>query len=317
MSRKMAHRIPLNRLTASSILWYKYPNPLSFGWLIRKVTFSHSIQSSSEVILVTPIDQFRTHCWGTTQMGGHSHWATTKRHKSAQDAKRGRIFTKVIREVTTAAKIGGGDPDGNPRLRTAIAKAKEVNMPVDNIKKAILRGTGELPGVNYEEGIYEGYGPGGVAIMVEIMTDNRNRTVSEIRNLLSKYGGSMGEAGCVSWVFNKKGYIVVERSCADEEKLLGLILEAGAEDLRIDEKNYEVISAPSDFENVKKALEDINIPITLAEITMVPQNYVEIEGKDAEQMLKMMEALEDHDDVQKVYANFNIPDELVEKVATG
>lgn len=250
-------------------------------------------------------------------MGGHSHWATTKRHKMAQDAKRGRIFTKIIREITAAAKIGGGDPEGNPRLRTAISKAKEVNMPVDNIKKAIQRGTGELPGVTYEEGVYEGYGPGGAAIMIEIMSDNRNRTVSEIRHLLSKYGGSMGEAGCVSWVFSKKGYIVVEKACADEEKLMGLVLEAGAEDLRIDEKNFEVIAAPDDFEKVKRALGDNKIPFALAEVTLVPQNYVRLEGKDAEQMLKLVEALEDHDDVQKVHANFDIADELIEKVATG
>ena len=249
-------------------------------------------------------------------MGGHSHWATTKRHKMAQDAKRGRIFTKIIREITTAARIGGGDPEGNPRLRTAVAKAKEVNMPLDNIKKAIQKGTGELPGVAYEEGIYEGYGPGGVALMIEIMSDNRNRTVSEIRYILSKHSGNMGEAGCVSWVFNKKGYIVVERVQADEEKLMGLVLEAGAEDLRTDEKNFEVITSPDDFEKVKKVLEGNKIPFTLAEVTMVPQNYVKLDGKDAEQMLKLMEALEDHDDVQKVHANFDIPDEVIQRVGS-
>ena len=241
-------------------------------------------------------------------MGGHSHSATIKPHKTDQDAKRGRIFTKIIREITTAAKIGGGDAEGNPRLRTAVAKAKEVNMPLDNIKKAIQRGTGELPGVTYEEGIYEGYGPGGVAIMIEIMSDNRNRTVSEIRYILSKHGGNMGEAGCVSWVFNKKGYIVVEKTHADEEKLMGLVLEAGAEDLRTDEKNFEVITSPDDFEKVKKVLENNKLPFALAEVTMVPQNYVKLDGKAAEQMLKLMEALEDHDDVQKVHANFDIPD---------
>jgi YebC/PmpR family DNA-binding regulatory protein len=247
-------------------------------------------------------------------MGGHSHWATTKRHKMAQDAKRGRIFTKIIREITTAARIGGGDVEGNPRLRTAVAKAKEVNMPLDNIKKAIQKGTGELPGVAYEEGIYEGYGPGGVALMIEIMSDNRNRTVSEIRYILSKHGGNMGEAGCVSWVFNKKGYVVVEKAHADEEKLMGLILEAGAEDLRTDEKNFEVITGPDDFEKVKKVLESHKVPFALAEVTMVPQNYVKLDGKDAEQMLKLMEALEDHDDVQKVHANFDIPDEVIQRV---
>ncbi len=247
-------------------------------------------------------------------MGGHSHWATTKRHKMAQDAKRGRIFTKIIREITTAARIGGGDAEGNPRLRTAVAKAKEVNMPLDNIKKAIQKGTGELPGVAYEEGIYEGYGPGGVAIMIEIMSDNRNRTVSEIRYILSKHGGNMGEAGCVSWVFNKKGYIIVEKIHADEEKLMGLVLEAGAEDLRTDEKNFEVITSPDDFEKVKKVLENNKVPFALAEVTMVPQNNIKLDGKDAEQMLKLMEALEDHDDVQKVHANFDIPDEVIQRV---
>lgn len=250
-------------------------------------------------------------------MGGHSHWSTVKRHKMAQDAKRGRVFTKIIREITTAAKVGGGDPEGNPRLRTAIAKAKEVNMPMDNIKKAIQRGTGELPGVTYEEAVYEGYGPGGVAVMVEIMSDNRNRTVSEIRHLFTKYGGSMGEAGCVSWMFSKKGYIVIEKTAADEEKLMSLVLEAGAEDLRTDEKNFEVITSPEDFEKVKRVLEDNKIPMALAEVTLVPQNYVNLEGKDAEQILKLMEALEDHDDVQKVHANFDIPEEVIDKIAAG
>ena len=247
-------------------------------------------------------------------MGGHSHWATTKRHKMSQDAKRGRAFTKIIKEVTTAARMGGGDAEGNPRLRTAIAKAKEVNMPLDNIKKAIQRGTGELPGVTYEEGIYEGYGPGGVAIMIEIMSDNRNRTVAEIRYILSKYSGNMGEAGCVSWVFSKKGYIVVEKTQITEEKLMGLVLEAGAEDLRTDEKNFEVITGTDDFEKVKKVLENNKIPFALAEVTMVPQNYVKLNGKDAERMLKLMEALEDHEDVQKVHANFDIPDEVIQRV---
>ncbi len=246
-------------------------------------------------------------------MGGHSHWATTKRHKMAQDAKRGRAFTKIIKEVTTAARMGGGDAEGNPRLRTAIAKAKEVNMPLDNIKKAVQRGTGELPGVTYEEGIYEGYGPGGVAIMIEIMSDNRNRTVAEIRYILSKYSGNMGEAGCVSWVFSKKGYIVVEKTQITEEKLMGLVLEAGAEDLRTDEKNFEVITRTDDFEKVKKVLENNKIPFALAEVTMVPQNYVKLNGKDAERMLKLMEALEDHEDVQKVHANFDIPDEVMQQ----
>ncbi len=250
-------------------------------------------------------------------MGGHSHWSTVKRHKAAQDAKRGRIFTKIIRELTAAARLGGGDPDANPRLRTAVAKAKEVNMPQDNIKKAIQRGTGELPGVSYDEVVYEGYGPGGVATLIEIMTDNRNRTVSEIRHLLGKYGGTMGEAGCVSWLFQKKGYIVVERHSADEEKLMSLVLEAGAEDLKTDDNNYEVLCRPEDFEQVRAALEKNKIALAAAEVTMVPQNYVPLEDKDAEQMLKLMEALEDHDDVQKVYANFDISPEVIERVGAG
>ncbi|HTP41051.1 MAG TPA: YebC/PmpR family DNA-binding transcriptional regulator, partial [Nitrospiria bacterium] len=186
-------------------------------------------------------------------MGGHSHWATTKRHKMAVDAKRGKIFTKIIREITVAARMGGGDPNGNPRLRLAIIKAKEQNMPQDNIKRAIQKGTGELPGQTIEEIAYEGYGPGGVAMMIECMTDNRNRTLPEIRHLMTKFGGSLGEAGCVGWMFEKKGYIVVDRSKADEEKLMNLVLEAGGEDLRIDGDRYEVISELSAFEAVKRA----------------------------------------------------------------
>jgi YebC/PmpR family DNA-binding regulatory protein len=249
-------------------------------------------------------------------MSGHSKWATTKHKKAAADAKRGKIFTKLIREITIASRIGGGDPDGNPRLRTAILKAKEQNMPADNIKKAIQRGTGELPGVNYEEAVYEGYGPGGVAMLVEITSDNKNRTVSEIRHIFSKNGGNMGEAGCVAWMFHKKGYITVEKAKADEEKLMTLALEAGAEDMRSDdEQNYEIISAPGDFEKVKKALADDKVEMPFAELTMIPQNYIRLEGKDAEQMLRLMEALEEHDDVQNVYANFDIPSEIMEKAA--
>ncbi len=250
-------------------------------------------------------------------MSGHSKWATTKHKKMAVDAKRGRIFTKIIRELTIAARQGGGDPEGNPRLRTAILKAKEANMPADNIKKAVQRGTGELPGVNYEESIYEGYGPGGVALLIEITTDNKNRTLSEIRHTLGKHGGNMGEAGCVSWMFSKKGYIVVERAKADEEKLMNLALEAGAEDIKSDESNYEIITTPHDFENVKNRVKENGIEMALSEVTMVPQSYIRLEGKEAEQMLKLMEALEDHDDVQKVYANFDIPDEIMEKVSAG
>jgi len=249
-------------------------------------------------------------------MSGHSKWATTKHKKAALDAKRGKIFTKIIREITVAAKIGGGDPEGNPRLRTAILKAKENNMPADNIKKAIQKGTGELPGVSYEEMTYEGYGPGGVAIIIQIMSDNKNRTVSEIRHLLSKSGGNMGESGSVSWMFHKKGYLSIEKQKADEEKLMSVALDAGAEDIRSEDPTiFEVITAPADFEKVKKAMTDAGLTPSYAEVTYLPQSYIRLEGKEAEQMLRLMEALEDHDDVQNVYANFDIPDEVMAKVA--
>ncbi|TAJ09943.1 MAG: YebC/PmpR family DNA-binding transcriptional regulator [Nitrospirae bacterium] len=249
-------------------------------------------------------------------MGGHSHWATTKRHKASVDAKRGKIFTRIIREITIAARAGG-DPDGNPRLRLAIAKAKDANMPGDTLKKAIQRGTGELPGVTYEEFTLEGYGPGGTAVLLEITSDNRNRTVAEIRNLLTKNSGNMAEAGAVSWQFQKKGLIVVEKGKVDEDKLLSLALDAGAEDVKVDEKTFEVITEPHDFETVKKALTDAKIESSLAEVTFVPQNYVKLQEKAAEQMLKLMEILDEHDDVQKVHANFDIPDEIMEKVAAA
>jgi len=249
-------------------------------------------------------------------MSGHSKWATTKHKKAATDAKRGKIFTKITKEITVAAKLGGGDPDGNPRLRTAVAKAKSVSMPAENIKRAIQKGTGELPGVSYEEVTYEGYGPNGVAIIVEVLTDNRNRTVSEIRNIFSKAGGNMGEAGCVSWMFHKKGYIVVARAKADEEKLMSLALDAGAEDMQTEDDNFVITSAQSDFEKVKKALEDAGIPLEVAEVTMVPQTYVKIDGeKVAGQMMRLMETIEDNDDVQNVYANFDIPEEVMNAVS--
>jgi YebC/PmpR family DNA-binding regulatory protein len=248
-------------------------------------------------------------------MGGHSHWATTKHKKALVDAKRGKAFTKTIREITTAARIGGGDPDGNPRLRTAMLKAREQNMPQDNIKKAIQRGTGELPGVVYEEMVYECYGPGGVAMLIEIMTDNKNRTASEVRHILTKYGGSMSGSGTVAWIFSRKGYITVEKAKADEEKLMTLALDAGAEDMKIEERYFEILTVSSDLEKVKKAVEQNRIPMAVAEVTMVPQNYVRLQGRDAEQMLKLMEELEDHEDVQNVYANFDIPDEVIEKIA--
>ena len=249
-------------------------------------------------------------------MGGHSHWATTKRHKASVDAKRGKVFTRIIRELTIAARQGG-DPDGNPRLRLAITKAKDANMPGDTLKKAIQRGTGELPGITYEEFSLEGYGPGGTALLLEITSDNRNRTVAEIRNLLTKNGGNMAEAGAVSWQFHKKGLIVVEKGKAEEDRLMTLALDAGAEDVKVDEKTFEVITAPHDFEAVKKALTDAKIDSTLAEVTFVPQNYIKLSEKPAEQMLKLMEILDEQDDVQKVHANFDIPTEIIEKVAAA
>ena len=247
-------------------------------------------------------------------MGGHSHWATIKRHKSAQDAKRGKIFTRIIRELTIAAR-SGGDPDGNPRLRLAIAKAKDANMPGDTLKKAIQRGTGELPGVTYEEFTLEGYGPGGTAVLLEITSDNRNRTVAEIRSLFTKNHGNMAEAGAVAWQFHKKGLLTVERNKVDEDRLLSLALDAGAEDVKAGDKSFEVITDPHDFEAVKKALADAKVETVLAEITYIPQNTVRLDEKPAEQMLKLMEIMDEHDDVQKVHANFDISDEVMEKVA--
>ncbi|HSN03416.1 YebC/PmpR family DNA-binding transcriptional regulator [Nitrospira sp. NS4] len=249
-------------------------------------------------------------------MGGHSHWATIKRHKGAQDAKRGKIFTRIIRELTIASR-SGGDPDGNPRLRLAIAKAKEANMPGDTMKKAIQRGTGELPGVTYEEFALEGYGPGGTAVLLEITSDNRNRTVAEIRSLFTKNHGNMAEAGAVSWQFHKKGLITIEKGKVDEDTLLTLALDAGAEDVKVGEKMFEVVTDPHDFEAVKKALTDAKIESTTAEITFIPQNTVHLEEKAAEQMLRLMEVMDEHDDVQKVHANFDISDEVMEKVAAA
>jgi YebC/PmpR family DNA-binding regulatory protein len=249
-------------------------------------------------------------------MGGHSHWATVKRHKASQDAKRGKIFTRLIRELTIAARQGG-DPEGNPRLRLAVAKAKDANMPGDTIKKAIQRGTGELPGVHYEEFTLEGYGPGGTALLLEITTDNRNRTVAEVRSILTKNSGNMAEAGAVAWQFHKKGLIVVEQHKVEEDRLLSIALDAGAEDVKKDEKTFEVITSPHDFETVKKAIIDAKIETSLAEVTFVPQNYVRLEEKNAEQMLKLMELLDEHDDVQKVHANFDIPEQVMEKVAAA
>ncbi len=249
-------------------------------------------------------------------MSGHSKWATTKHKKAAVDAKRAKTFTKIIREITVAAKAGGGDPDGNPRLRTVVLKAKEANMPADNIKKAIQKGTGELPGTVYEETTYEGYGPGGVALLIQILTDNKNRTVAEIRHMLGKNNGNMAESGAVSWMFDRKGLIAIEKSQTDEDALMSLTLDAGAEDLLSDDpSNYEVVCDPVDFENVKKAVVDADIMSIFSDITFIPQTSVVLTGKPAEQMLRLMDLLEDHDDVQNVYANFDIPDEVMAQLA--
>ena len=239
-------------------------------------------------------------------MSGHSKWHSIKHKKGALDAKRGKLFTKFIKEITVAARSGGGDPEGNARLRKAIADAKAGNMPNDTIDRAIRRGTGEEAGVSYEEITYEGYGPGGVALMVQSMTDNRNRTVAEIRHIFSKNGGNLGESGSVGWMFDKKGYIVVDKVAKSEEELFDLAIEAGADDLRDDEDTFEIITSPEAFDGVLRAMKNAGIEPQVAEVEMVPQNYVHLEGGDARQMLKLMEALEDHDDVQKVSANFDI-----------
>ncbi|HJX93259.1 MAG TPA: YebC/PmpR family DNA-binding transcriptional regulator [Pyrinomonadaceae bacterium] len=239
-------------------------------------------------------------------MSGHSKWHSIKHKKGALDAKRGKLFTKFIKEITVAAGYGGGDPDGNARLRKAILDAKAGNMPNDTIDRAIRRGTGEEEGVNYDEITYEGYGPGGVALLIESMTDNRNRTVAEIRHIFSKNGGNLGESGSVGWIFEKKGYIVVDKATKSEEELFEIAIEAGADDLRDDEDNFEIITAPDAFEAVLNAVKTAGIEPQVAEVEMMPQNYIKLEGADARQMLKLMEALEDHDDVQKVSANFDI-----------
>jgi YebC/PmpR family DNA-binding regulatory protein len=248
-------------------------------------------------------------------MSGHSKWAQIKRKKGAQDAKRGKIFSKLIREITVAARLGGVDPEGNSRLRTAIAAAKAENMPKENIERAIKKGTGELGGIAYEDLIYEGYGPGGAAVLIEVMTDNKNRTSADVRHTFSKCNGNLGEAGCVSWMFQKKGYIVVEKDGVDEDRLMEIVLEAGAEDVTEGEMEYEVVTALRDFEAVKRALERAGVKYLLAEITMHPQNTVKLDGKNAENMLRLMEMLEDHDDVQKVYSNFDIPESVMEQLS--
>ena len=245
-------------------------------------------------------------------MSGHSKWHSIKHKKGAADAKRGKVFTKIIKELTVATRVGGGDPDSNPRLRTVIAEAKSVNMPAGNIKRAIRRGTGEEPGVSYEEATYEGYGPGGVALMVDVLTDNKKRIVSEIRHLLSKHGGNLGEANSVAWMFTKQGCIVVAKDAVEEEALMAVALEAGADDLRDDESHWEVVSDPETFDSVLVAVKQLNVGLLSAEIVMMPQNYVKLEGKVAQQMLKLMEALENSDDVKNVWSNFNIEEKEIE-----
>jgi YebC/PmpR family DNA-binding regulatory protein len=245
-------------------------------------------------------------------MSGHSKWANIKHRKGKMDAIRGKITTKISREITVAARAGGADPAGNMRLKLALQKAKENNVPKDNIQRAIQKGVGALEGGNYEEIVYEGYGPGGVAVLLEIMTDNRNRTAADIRHLFAKHGGNLGEAGCVSWMFDKKGLFLVDKTGVNEEDLMLIALEAGAEDIKSEDDQYEITTAPDDWEQVRAALEAAKVATASAQITMVPQTTVELAGDDAVKMLKLMDALEEHDDVQEVYANFDIPEDMMD-----
>lgn len=244
-------------------------------------------------------------------MSGHSKWATIKRKKASTDAKRGKIFTQIIKEITIAAKMGGGDPNGNPRLRLAVDKAKASNMPADNIKRAIMKGTGELPGVSYEDVTYEAYGAGGVALIIESVTDNKNRTVSELRHMLERNNGKLATAGSVAWSFHRKGVIQIPKSNYTEDDILAIILDAGADDLKVEDDFYEVKTTTETFEQVKKALEANKITIESAELSLVPENLVKVEGKDAEQVLKLMDALEENEDVQNVYPNFDIDEKVL------
>jgi YebC/PmpR family DNA-binding regulatory protein len=248
-------------------------------------------------------------------MSGHSKWSTIKRKKGKADAARGKIFTKLIKELTVAAREGGGDPDGNPRLRSAMQAAKAANMPAANIDKAIKKGTGELPGVSYDQVNYEGYGPGGVAVLVDTLTDNKNRAVSDIRHIFSMHGGNLGEVGCVGWMFERRGIIQVDKGKVDEDILMEVVLDAGALDMTTEEDYFEIVTPFEKFDAVKTALDDKQLPYTQAELTMIPQTTIKLDGKQAEQMLKLMEDLEDHDDVQKVYANFDIATEIMEKLS--
>lgn len=248
-------------------------------------------------------------------MSGHSKWHSIRHKKAVVDAKRGKQFAKLIKEITVAARLGGGDTDANPRLRTAIASAKAMNMPADNIKRSIQRGTGELEGVQYEEVVYEGYGPGGVAVFVEALTDNTNRTVAELRHVFTKHGGNLSEPGSVAWMFSKKGIFMVEEEAVGEDRLMEVALEAGADDISLDEGAYEVTCPWELFASLREALGDADIPTTLAEVIQVPQSTIKLEGSEAQQVLRLMEGLEDHDDVQNVSANFDIPAEVMEEVS--
>ncbi|HOK56131.1 MAG TPA: YebC/PmpR family DNA-binding transcriptional regulator [bacterium] len=248
-------------------------------------------------------------------MSGHSKWHSIKHKKMAMDARRGKIFTKIIRELMVAAKTGGANPDTNPRLRMAIEKAKSVNMPNDNIQRAIKKGSGEEGSINYEQVTYEGYGPGGVAIFVEVLTDNKNRSASEIRSIFSRHGGNLAGAGSVSWIFERKGLITVKKENIEEDKLMDIVIEGGAEDMKTEKETYEITTSVENFENVKKSLEENNIPIENASITYIPKNTVHLEGKEAEHLLKLLDELEESEDVQNVYANFDISDEILEQVS--
>ncbi len=249
-------------------------------------------------------------------MSGHSKWHSIRHKKAAVDAKRGRMFTRLIKEISVSARLGGGDLDANPRLRTAVQTAKDANMPQENIRRAILKGTGELPGQSYEESVYEGYGPGGVAVFIEVLTDNKNRTVAEIRHLFSKHGGNLGEAGSVQWMFEKKGYLAIHKESVSEERLLEIVLEAGAEDLQADGDLFAVYTPIESFEAVRQALKAASVEIVESSLTMIPQNEVRIEGRTASQMMNLMEAIEDHDDVQNVYANFDVDEAEMETLAS-
>jgi len=248
-------------------------------------------------------------------MSGHSKWKTNKGKKMIADSKKSTAYTKLIKELTIAAREGGGNPDTNSKLRAIISKAREANMPSDNVKTAIQRGTGELPGVVYESIVYEAYGPAGVAVMIEALTDNKNRTTAEIRNIMSKKGGNIAGSGSVNWMFTKKGYFLIDKAQASEDELMAIVLDAGAEDMKADEKNYEITASAQNFEKVKQAISDKGIKWQDAEITMIPSSTVKLAGNDAKQILALVDALEEHDDVQQVYANFDIPDEIIEQLS--